>query len=391
MKTKNYKSIIVIALSMAIMGCNDFKFDSYNVSDVPFVDRESIELFIGTDEELAIMQLISSPADKNFTWVSQNNTVATVTQTGLVTARGEGTTAIVVSSGTDQFLVRVSVRIWVPAETITLDQTEKTVLWGDVPDRFKINALLEPLDNTESDLLVWSSSDESIASVTSEGWVTYIKTGTAIITASARGAQQSLTLNVIMTPEFTGRTDPDFIDRSNWIFPGYQEGSGEQQAGYSSQAHTGEGAAPQGRVVAMIDGNNDTFWHARWTPSATNYPHWFIIDLGEPTEIAGVMIRTRHNSDGSATGFQLFTTDNPVNNLAVLSESAIWQPTNPGRFTHPASRGTERSWALLPPYPVTRYVRVFFGTEYRGSGQYTMIAEFGLYRPRTEQEPDPEP
>ena len=44
--------------------------------------------------------------------------------------------------------------------------------------------------------------------------------------------------------------------------------------GYSSQETIGEGGgkSPAGRVIAMLDDNLETYWHASWK-QASNYPH----------------------------------------------------------------------------------------------------------------------
>lgn len=67
----------------------------------------------------------------------------------------------------------------IPATKITLDVTEKCLYKNDV---FQIKATVEPQDCTET--VLWSSSDESVAVVDQNGYVTAKNAGVAIITAS---------------------------------------------------------------------------------------------------------------------------------------------------------------------------------------------------------------
>ena len=385
MKTKDkiiFGGLLLGALLITLSGCKDFKYDTYDVTDKPYIDRTAVDLYLGTDASMASIQLTGSPTNRTFTWTSQNTEIATVTSNGLVTAKGEGYTNIVVTSDNDQFMVNVHVMLWVPIESIMLDVATVRKFWYGVMDRFKINALYEPANTTQKDLVEWTTSNDSVAVVTAEGWVTYKNIGRATITAKANEVERSVEVIILEQPVYKV-TDPEFIDRSNWKFPGYQDNSQDGQIGYSSQANN-EGASPNGRVIAMLDGSTSTFWHACWSP-ASSFPHWFIIDLGEETEIGGLMYYARENDTRGETGLQLFTTDMDLtNNQAALSELAIWE--NRGRFTYPPGGNTYRNFAILPPYPKARYIRVYFGPEYKGSIEYTMIAEFGLYRPKADEE-----
>lgn len=68
----------------------------------------------------------------------------------------------------------------VPATGVTLDAQEKTLYAGE---DFTLVAAVEPKDTT--DKLVWTSSDEKVATVDQKGQVTAVGEGTAVITAAA--------------------------------------------------------------------------------------------------------------------------------------------------------------------------------------------------------------
>ena len=400
-KIEYFGGIIIIALMTLISGCKDFKYDTYEVTDKPYVDRTSVILYLGADEDMSYIQLVSSPANRQYTWTSQNSQVATVTKSGLVSAVGEGSTNIIVTSQDDRFEVKVQVHQWIPVEKIMLDVASVQKYWYGVVDRFKINALFEPANTTEKDLIEWTTTDPDIATVTNEGWVTYTNIGKVNIIAKAKGVEETVALTVLEQPTYK-RTDAEWIDRTKWRFPGHREAKNSTPA-YSSQAWGNENGSlgdmyfdPSGSnvhyiggsVYCMIDGNNNSYWHASWSDPATNFPHWFIVDLSEMSELGGVLLRNRDGDNRASNGFQLYTTDVEVNSLDDLGEASIW--TSCGRFTHNPNGGEDYTFAILPPYPRARYVKMYFGPEYRGSSDYTMISEFGLFRPKQDIEPETE-
>ena len=82
--------------------------------------------------------------------------------------------------------------------TIVLDAAEKTIAAGG-------SVTLEATVSVEGEAIVWTSSDPSVASVDSNGEVTGIKAGTAVITATLDNGQ-SAACTVTVTAD-GGKTD----------------------------------------------------------------------------------------------------------------------------------------------------------------------------------------
>lgn len=126
------------------------------------------------------------PADASvpgLVWSSADESIATVDANGVVTGIARGN-ARIVAAATDGSNVRasVSVRVVQKAEQVTLDKTEVTV---DVGRTAVLKASVLP-KNTDDKKVVWSSSDESVATVSSQGRVTGKALGECeIICASA--------------------------------------------------------------------------------------------------------------------------------------------------------------------------------------------------------------
>ena len=123
--------------------------------------------------------------NKSLAWTSSDENVATVDANGLVTAVKEGTATITAkandgSNASAQCTITVKAAV-VLVEGITLNATEQTLTVGET---FALTASVLP-ENATNKSLVWTYSDENVATVDANGLVTAVKEGTATITAKA--------------------------------------------------------------------------------------------------------------------------------------------------------------------------------------------------------------
>lgn len=126
-----------------------------------------------------------TPADatlQQVTWSSADGKIATVDGNGVVTGLKRGT-ARITAVATDGSNVRanISVQVTQSAEEITLDKPELTV---DVGRNAVLKATVLPKD-ANNKKVVWSSSDESVATVTPGGRVNAIALGDCEITCAS--------------------------------------------------------------------------------------------------------------------------------------------------------------------------------------------------------------
>ena len=56
----------------------------------------------------------------------------------------------------------------------------------------------------------------------------------------------------------------------------------------------------EGEPANAVDGQNNTFWHSRWTGSAAAHPHWLAVDFGQTLRVASLTALPRQ--DGNANG-----------------------------------------------------------------------------------------
>ena len=110
-------------------------------------------------------------------WSSSDESVATVSD-GVVTGKGLGNAVITATIGFFKAECEVEVAE-INATGISLDKTSLTLNVGDTST---LSATVTPPDATES--VTWTSSDESVATVSENGFVSAVGAGTAVISAT---------------------------------------------------------------------------------------------------------------------------------------------------------------------------------------------------------------
>ncbi len=151
------------------------------------LDRTAVELKPGETHQLKATVLPENASDAGVTWYSDKEGVATVSQSGLVTAVGAGEVTVhaVTSDGGKMASCLVTVRI--PVKGITLSTASETLYVGDSP--LSVSATVYPADATEMSL-EWSSTDSKVASVIQgaglNAVINPLKPGTATITVSTK-------------------------------------------------------------------------------------------------------------------------------------------------------------------------------------------------------------
>ena len=125
--------------------------------------------------------------DGEVVWTSSNPSVATV-ENGLVTAVGNGSAVITAVCGDKKAETPVEVEYH-----YYLDKTELSMLSGTKTQLAFTSSNNQKVYNT---LAVWTSSDESIFTVDSEGIITAVSEGTAKLTATAGDVSAVCTITV---------------------------------------------------------------------------------------------------------------------------------------------------------------------------------------------------
>lgn len=164
-------------------------------------------------QNTASLNAMATPEDATdvvLTYVSSDENVATVDETGMVTAVGNGEADITISltqtfpaatgetataetSAQPINLTAVThVTVTTAVESISFDKTEGVLTVGNT---HQIKATVSP-ENASDQTLTWTSSDESIATVDSSGNVAAKAAGSATITASVGDVSEDYSLTV---------------------------------------------------------------------------------------------------------------------------------------------------------------------------------------------------
>ncbi len=123
-------------------------------------------------------------------WSSSNKEVASVDETGLVTALAQGETTITVASGEAGSTVSASCAITVSEEYISVFTLsfDSSALPDElvIGEEYTLGVVFNGGDESQpsNQYIIWTSSDTSIATV-SEGVITAVGTGEAVITATS--------------------------------------------------------------------------------------------------------------------------------------------------------------------------------------------------------------
>ena len=173
---------------------------------------------MGQPEQLEAHVEPWNAVDLAFTWSNSNDAVATVDANGLVTPHSYGTTTVTVTSNTGSFTDECEVRVYNPITSITLTPDLIYIGRGSTAT---IAADIQP--NSGDGLtwrgVTWTSSNESVATVSSTGEVTAHSAGYADITATATdGSGLSATCVVTVYIPVSGITlnKTEMTLRQNW-------------------------------------------------------------------------------------------------------------------------------------------------------------------------------
>lgn len=184
----NYFPVLIIVFSLLVFSCNSSGTGGDEETDDIYIPVEGITLVTSTTASAgSTVQLDAeiNPADasdKSVTWSTDDDTIAEVSNTGLVTAKTAGDVVITVTSDDDntisaQCIVTVTAAP-VPVTGITLGGTPALCAGST-----KILAVtITPADATNQDV-TWSSDNETVATVSENGLITANAAGTVRITA----------------------------------------------------------------------------------------------------------------------------------------------------------------------------------------------------------------
>ncbi len=163
------------------------------------LDKTNVSLVAGAMLQLNATVMPADAADKTVTWKSSDPTIATVNETGLVTAVKEGSANIIAvtqdgnKTDTCNFLVTAE---GVPVTSVSLNEANIEKKAGET---FLLVATVKP-ENATNQNLTWTSDNEDAATVDQDGLVTCNKQGNAKIKVTTQDGNKTAVCNVKVNP-----------------------------------------------------------------------------------------------------------------------------------------------------------------------------------------------
>lgn len=157
------------------------------------LNKVSTEILLGSSETLTATLMPEDVTESGLTWSTADGSVATVSGDGKVFAAGLGETEVKVETANGLSAVCKVKVIPIMAESISLDRSEGELF---VDGKVRLTAVVLPT-NTTDPTVIWSSGDETVATVDNEGVVTARGVGDVTITASTvNGLTATINLTV---------------------------------------------------------------------------------------------------------------------------------------------------------------------------------------------------
>ena len=179
--------ICIISLVPLIL-CSCFEKE---VQSIELTEAE-VTMTVGDSLGITAKILPEDAKNKSLDWTSSDNKIVTVSD-GTLKAKSAGTAVVTAKAEND---IKATCNVTVTDKevtSITLSSANVSVKEGK---KIQLLAKTQPSD-APSGVLEWSSSDENIAIVNSDGYVTGVKSGVAnIICKSQNGKEASCTVTV---------------------------------------------------------------------------------------------------------------------------------------------------------------------------------------------------
>lgn len=175
--------IMAVAMAVSLVGCGVDITSVGLPTDIVLEKGETKQLNIeyGTDDKAEQEKIAEAASKLNLTWSSSDETVATVDETGLVTAVGAGEADVTVSVADANISSTTHIKVVILPTGVEAPETLSLELNGEATKA--LGAKMTPEDATDVKL-AYLSSDESVVTVDESGNVTAVGVGECTITTT---------------------------------------------------------------------------------------------------------------------------------------------------------------------------------------------------------------
>ena len=107
----------------------------------------------------------------------------------------------------------------------------------------------------------------------------------------------------------------EYKDKTDWAVTSF------------SSDEPNENGGTNGAARLIIDGNDDTYWHSKWTGGGSSFPHWFVIDMKEAQTIKGFRFIPSGGTNRYPKNISIKVSNDPDPNSSSWNE--IWTGVMP--------------------------------------------------------------
>ncbi|MBO4625420.1 MAG: Ig-like domain-containing protein [Bacteroidales bacterium] len=173
------------------------------------LNKTTLELEKGASETLTVTVTPENATDKSVTWSTDKADVATVDNTGKVTAVGGGSATITVKSANGK-TATCAVTVKVPVTAVKLNKAELDL---NVGTSETLTVSFEPADATDK-TVTWESSKKEVATVDENGKVTAVTKGEATITVKSANGKTATCAVTVKVPVTSVTLDKSSLEMS---------------------------------------------------------------------------------------------------------------------------------------------------------------------------------
>ncbi|MBQ8009197.1 MAG: Ig-like domain-containing protein [Bacteroidaceae bacterium] len=174
------------------------------VESISINDPTPYTLIAETDQTLQLSVTVSpnDATNKNVIWSSSDTNIATIDENGIITPISAGTVTITATAEEDESIkdaIDITVTPYPHATGVSVNPAGFSLQIGNTKN---LAAVVSP-DEALNKAVTWSSSNPSVASVDSNGKVTAVSEGNAVITATTEDGGFTATSQVMVYTEHT--------------------------------------------------------------------------------------------------------------------------------------------------------------------------------------------
>ena len=283
---------------------------------------------IGETVTLTATVLPENATDKTIICSSDKTDVATVDENGNVSANSVGTATITAKAGEQSATCTVTVSK-IPVESITLNQSEKTLNIGET---VTLTATVLP-ENATDKTIIWSSDKTDVATVDENGNVSANSVGTATITATAgdKSATCTITVKPIIAVTKVSITPPDstkikYGEAINLVATVEPEDATNKKVTWTSSDTTVATVDQNGRVAAQNKADTVTITVTTEDGGKTATCDITVEEISDVIPVIDITLNETNKTINKGNSYQLTTTFNPTN---ATNKIVNWSSSDP--------------------------------------------------------------